>query len=234
MKRIFLLLMLIVPFSVVAQHEFFKGEPFIEVTGNAHQEIEPNEIYVMVKLKEFEANREKKSLETLDKEFLASLKDAGIDRSRLELADVGSQFGKIGKRDKAAFREKTYQIKLTSAAELEKFVTSLQPVKVDSADIIRVTHSDIDKIKIDLKIKALQAAKSKAEYLLRAVGSEVGKPLMIRDWDLEPIQPLMEYRANVMMKNQSQAMDGAAQQEQQIGFRKIKLQAQITAQFEIK
>jgi uncharacterized protein len=234
MKRIFLLLMLVIPFTVFAQHESFKGEPFIEVTGNAHQEIEPNEIYVTVRLKEFEENREKTPLEKLDKEFLAAMKNAGIDRSRLELADVGSQLGKLGKRDKDAFREKTYQIKLTSAAELEKFVANLESVKVDFADIIRVTHSDIDKIKIDLKIKALQAAKSKAEYLVKAVGAEVGKPLMIRDWDLEPVQPLMEYRANIMVKNQAQEMDGSAQQEPQVGFRKIRLQAQVTAQFEIK
>src|SRR4051812_43017125 len=105
------------PLAAFAQNETFKGEHFIEVTGVAQQEIEPNEIYVIVRLKEFEENREKTTLEKLDKDFSNALKEAGIDRKRLELADAGSSIGKIGKRDKDAFRQKTYQIKLTSAAE---------------------------------------------------------------------------------------------------------------------
>jgi uncharacterized protein YggE len=223
--------MLLFPFIASAQNEVFKGEHFIEVAGTAFQEVEPNEIFFIVRLKEFEENREKTSLEKLDKDFLNALKEAGIDRKRLELADVGSSIGKIGRKDKDAFREKTYQIKLTSASELEKLIEKLNPVKVDLADIIKLSHSDLEKIRMELKAKALQAAKTKAEYLLKSIGSEIGKPLMVRDWD-EPAQPMMEYANVRMMKN----LDGELAQEQapQIGFRKIKLQAQITAQFEIK
>lgn len=233
MKLRLFLFLLILPFIGFAQNEVFKGEHFIEVTGTAHQEIEPNEIFFTVRLREFEENREKTSLEKLDKDFLNALKEAGIDRKRLELTDAGSQIGKIGKRDKDAFREKTYQVKLTNAAELEKFLQKLEPVKVDFADITRLNHSDLEKIKIDLKIKALQAAKAKAEYLLKSIGSEVGKPLMVRDWDVDPVQPMMEYKANVRMAAQDQSSEFAPE-ENQVGFRKIKLQAQIVAQFEIK
>jgi uncharacterized protein YggE len=224
--------MLLLPFIASAQNEVFKGEHFIEVTGTAHLEVEPNEIFFMVRLREFEENREKTPLEKLDKDFLNALKEAGIDRKRLELADVGSAIGKIGRRDKDAFREKTYQIKLTSAAELEKFLEELGSVKVDYADIIKLSHSDLEKIRIDLKTKALQAAKSKAESLLKSIGSEAGKPLMVRDWD-EQVQPMMDY-ANVRMMNKSAQGEFAQEEVPQIGFRKIKLQAQITAQFEIK
>ncbi|MBT1702134.1 SIMPL domain-containing protein [Chryseosolibacter indicus] len=228
--RFLLLAFLIIPFMSIAQNEVFKGEHFIEVTGTAQQEIEPNEIYTTIRLREFEENREKVSLEKLDKDFLNALKDAGIDRKRLELADVGSKLDKLGKKEKDAFREKTYQIKLTSAAELEKLVEKLQSVKIDFVDITRLSHSDLDKIKMDLKIKALQAGKAKAETLLKAIGAEVGKPLMVRDWEIEPVQPMMEYKANVTMRAQSQ--DEA--EPSSAGFRKIKLQAQIVAQFEIK
>ena len=231
--RLFVLLMLITPMIAAAQQPEYLKDPFIEVTGTAHQEIEPNEIYTIIRLREFEENREKVSLEKLEKDFLNAIKEAGIDRKRLELADAGSKIGKLGRRDKDAFREKTYQIKLTSAAELEKFVEKLQPVKVDYVDITKLSHSDLEKIKMDLKVKALQAAKAKAEYLLKSIGSEVGKPLMVRDWDMDPVEPVMEYRANVMMKAQNAGAD-MAQEEPQVGFRKIKLQTQVMAQFEIK
>jgi uncharacterized protein YggE len=219
------------PLFIQAQ-EVFKGEHFIEVTGTAHQEIEPNEIYTQIRLREFEENKQKVNLEKLDADFQKALKDAGIDKKRLELADAGSRLDKFGKRQKDAFRQKTYQLKLTSAAELEKFLEKLEPVKVDYVTVTRLHHTDYEKIKLELKTKALQSAKAKAETLLRSIGSEVGKPLMVRDWDVEPHQPMMEMKtANVRMQSE---MDMGGEQESAIAFRKIKLQAQITAQFEIK
>lgn len=230
MKRnLFLFLLFAVPFFTFAQ-EGFKGEHFIEVTGTAQQEIEPNEIFVMIRLREFEENRQKTSLEKLDNDFLNALKQAGIDRKRLELADAGSTIGKFRRKDKDAFREKTYQIKLTSAAELEKFLEKLEPVKVDLVDVVKLHHSDYEKIKLELKTKALQAAKAKAETLLKSIDAEIGKPLMVRDWEVQPYEPVNLKAANVRM----QAEFADAQQEDPIAFRKIKLQAQITAQFEIK
>lgn len=230
-SRLILFLLLTLPFFASAQQEVFKGEHFIEVTGTAHLEIEPNEIYTLIRLKEFEENRQKTTLEKLDADFLNALKAAGIDRKRLELADAGSSIGKFGRKDKDAFREKSYQLKLTSAAELEKFLANLEPVKVDLVDITRLHHTDYEKIKLDLKTKALQAARTKAETLLKSIGAEIGKPLMVRDWEVDPVQPMM-----LEMKAANVRMDyaGDAPQDNPIGFRKIKLQSQITAQFEIK
>jgi uncharacterized protein YggE len=226
MKRLILTPLLFLPFFLSAQENF--KEPFIEVNGTAYREIEPNEIYVSIRLKEFEENRQKVSLEKLEKDFYNAVKEAGIDRSRVELADAGSDLEKFRRKDKESYREKTFQIKLTSAAELEKFIEKLSPVKVDSIDITRLDHTDYEKIKLELKVDALQAARSKAETLVKSIGSTIGKPLMIRDFDFGP-QPYMEMKANVRVAN----MDGA-QAEEPIAFRKIKMQAQITAQFEIK
>lgn len=231
-KYLILFAIAALPVFALAQNETFKGEHFIEVTGTAHQEIEPNEIYTQIRLREFEENKQKTNLEKLDADFLNALKNAGIDKKRLELADIGSKLDKLGKRDKDAFRQKTYQLKLTSAGELEKLLTALEPVKVDYVNITRLHHTDYEKLKLELKTKALQAAKAKAEALLTSIGAQVGKPLMVRDWDVQPFEQQMEYKtANVMMRAGVGEMDDA---ESAMGFRKIKLQAQITAQFEIK
>ena len=219
-----MLLLFILPLFAQAQ-EVPKGEHFIEVTGTAQQEIEPNEIYVTIRLKEFEENRQKTNLEKIDTDFLNALKNAGIDRKRLELADVGSRLDKLGKKEKDAFREKTYQLKLTSASELEKFLEKLEPVKVDYVDVTRLHHSDLEKFKLELKVKALQVAKMKAEMLVKSVGAELGKPITIREFDYQPYEAQMRV-ANVMMSD--------AGADDSIGFRKIKIQAQVTAQFEIK
>lgn len=211
--------------------EGFKGEHFIEVTGVAQMEIEPNEITLLIRLREFEENREKTQLEKLDQDFLAALKNAGIDRKRLELADAGSKLARLGKKDKDAFREKTYNLKLTSAAELEKLLEKLEPVKVEQVSIIRLYHTDMEKLKIDLKVKALQAARSKAEVLLKSIGSEIGKPLMVREWNDDP-QPTMDMSANVYMRAQASGVE--EDQESTASFRKMRLKSQVAAQFEIK
>ena len=224
-NAIFLLLMS--PLAAQAQ-EVVKGEHFIEVSGRAEQEIEPNEIYVTVRLREFEENKQKVALEKIDADLMAALKNAGIERSRLELTDVGANLGKIGKKDKDAFREKTYQIKLTTAAELEKLIAKMDWVKVDYADITRLHHTDLEKIRMELKVKALQVAKQKAETLMKSIGAEIGKPILVREIDYEPYQAANMRTANVMLN-----FDGAPP-ENAIGFRKIRLQAQVTAQFEIK
>ncbi len=219
--------------SVVALgQDVFKGEHYIEVTGSAEMEVEPNEIFLFIKLKEFEENRSKVALEKLDKQFLDAVKAANIDRKNLTLADAGSTLDKIRRRDKDAFREKSYEVKLTSAAELEKFLEKIEPVKVYQLDLTRLHHTDMEKFKIDLKVKALQAAQSKASTLLKSIGAEIGKPIMVRDWDQDPVQPLPQVRANVMYKTESMAADGM--EEQQTAFRKLRLRAQITAQFAIK
>jgi uncharacterized protein len=234
MRSIVILFFLLLNVSVFAQ-ETFKGEHFIEVTGTAQMEVDPNELYLFIRLREFEENRNKVQLEKLDQDFLAALKAAGIDKKNLALANAGSQLGKLGRKDKDAFREKSYELKLSSAAELEKFLEKLEPVKVETLTLTKVTHSDLEKFKIDLKIKALQAAQTKAQSLLKAIGSEIGKPLMVRDWEAEPVLPMYEQGlANVRFKSAGADMAGEMPADDQVGFRKIKLRAQINAQFEIK
>jgi len=233
MRSTVILFLLLLNVSVFAQ-ETFKGEHFIEVTGTAQMEVDPNELYLFIRLREFEENRNKVQLEKLDQDFLGALKAAGIDKKNLALANAGSQLGKLGRKDKDAFREKSYELKLSSAAELERFLEKLEPVKVETLTLTKVTHSDIEKFKIDLKIKALQAAQTKAQSLLKAIGSDIGKPLMVRDWETEPVQPMAETYVNVRFKSAAAGMDGDMAADDQVGFRKIKLRAQINAQFEIK
>jgi uncharacterized protein YggE len=166
----FILLFLAAAVNLRAQ-EGFKGEHFIEVTGSAEIEIEPNEITMLIKLREFEENRSKVLLEKIDKDFLAALKDAGIDKKRLTLADAGTKLSKFGRKDKEAFREKSYQLILTSAAELLKLVEKLESIQIDQMAITRLHHTDYEKIRLDLKIKALQAARAKADALIKSINA---------------------------------------------------------------
>lgn len=228
---VILFLLLFVNLSTFGQ-EGFRGEHFIEVIGTAEMELEPNEITLLIRLKEYEENRQEVKLEQLDKDFLNALKAADIDRKRLELADAGTTLSKFGKRDKEAFRQKSYQLKLTGARELENFLAKIEPVQVDLVSIIKVHHTELEKLKLDVKIQALKAARAKAEILIKAINGELGKTLMIREWETEPVQPMMDYTANVFMRKGEEEMAQSAPEV--ASFRKIKLRGQVATQFEIK
>lgn len=206
------------------------SEHFIEVNGTAELEVTPNEIYLTIRLKEFEEGRVKTTLETIDKSFLNALKEAGIDTKNLELADAGLLLGGR-RRDRDVFREKTYQLKLSGAAEVEKFLSKIENVKADYVDIVRVDHSELTKLKLDVKVKALQIAKTKAQALAHSIGSELGKPILIREMSVEPYSL---YTANAQYSINLQYQDKAELKEYESSFKKIKLQAQVLVQFEIK
>ena len=213
--------------------EGFRGTPFIETTGTAQREIEPNDIQLQVLLREFEDERVKVQLEKLDKDFLDAVRSAGIEKNAVMLAQAGAQLGKLGRKDKEAFREKTYQVRLTSAAQLESLIARLESVRVQQASIVKVWHTEIEKMKLDLKVAALKAAQAKAEALLTSVNASIGKPLMVRDWDMTPL-PAMEATAvaNVAFDQKMAGAEGPAPEP--TSFRKITLQVQVIAQFEIK
>lgn len=208
------------------------SEHFIEVNGTAELEVTPNEIYLTIRLKEFEEGRVKTTLETIDKSFLNALKEAGIDTKNLELADAGLLLGGR-RRDRDVFRQKTYQLKLSGAAEVEKFLSKIEDVKVDFVDIVRISHSELEKIELDLKIKALQAAKVKADALLKGVGAELGKAIKVYEIEIYSTDVLLRGKMNPKMKFEVNRVV-VSEPESALEFRKFKLQAKISAQFEIK
>lgn len=226
----FIALLLFAAIGSYAQEQT-QSEHFIEVTGTAELEVTPNEIYLTIRLKEFEEGRVKTTLETIDKSFLNALKEAGIDTKNLELADAGLLLGGR-RRDRDVFREKTYQLKLSGAAEVEKFLSKIENVKADYVDIVRVDHSELTKLKLDVKVKALQIAKTKAQALAHSIGSELGKPILIREMSVEPYNM---YPGNAQYSIMNvQYRDKAELKEYESSFKKIKLQAQVLVQFEIK
>ncbi len=234
MRHILSLIFIATAIMASAQEEWkgFKGEPFVEVSGTAETEIDPNEITLWIRIREFEENKNKVQLEKLDQQFLTALKSAGIDKKRLTLADAGSTLSKLGKREKDAFREKTYELLLNSSAEVQTLIRNLEPVKVDMVRVVRVHHSSLETFKLDVKVKAVQAARAKAQALAKAVGSDIGTPLMIREWDDGPVYPL-PHESNMMFK--STMADQAEQTtDSDIAFRKIRLRAHVQAQFRLQ
>jgi len=106
-------------------------------------------------------------------------------------------------------------------------------VEALNADIARVTHSEIEKYRREVKILAVKAAKEKAGYLLDAIGESVGKPLMIQERETyDDIMPVANYRMKTMAVMEDSQM--AEEVLPELTFQKIKLKYSVFARFEIK
>ncbi len=87
-------------------------------------------------------------------------------------------------------------------------------------------NSEIEKYRKEVKIKAMKAAKDKADYLLNAIGERTGKPIYIQE---RSYQPYYRGRSNMMVKSAGYS----AEADYQLDFQKMTLRYEVFARFEI-
>jgi uncharacterized protein YggE len=122
----------------------------------------------------------------------------------------------------------TYVIKFSNAAEIDKLVNTLDDNATIQMNINRVSNSHLEEYRKEVKIKALQAAKEKAQYLCSSIGETLGGTIYIQEINnnYNPQPMYMPAMSNKMMVNES-ANEG-------IDFQKIKVRYEMLVRFEIK
>ena len=116
-KTIVLAAALLIAAGASAQEKNFLDKPYIEVTGKADMEVTPDEIYVRIVINEKD-NKGKVSVEQQEKEMFRRLKAAHIDIEKdLVVQDMTSDLQTYFLRKNAILSTKTYQLKVSSAAQ---------------------------------------------------------------------------------------------------------------------
>lgn len=213
--------------------------PFIEVTGTADMEVVPDLIYLKITLGEKNSGTKSKiSIEEQEDSLKKALQKIQVDLSKLSLSDATSQYINVTWGKDNVLTTKLYTLLVNNAETLGKVLKELDQLKVSDAYISKVDHSQIITLKQQVRVNAIQAAKAKADYLLNAIGSETGKPLIIREQ-----QNFQSFERNDVYKirgarasNNSAYIDGYREQDKDsvIQFQKIKLEYSVYAKFEIK
>jgi uncharacterized protein YggE len=108
---------------------------------------------------------------------------------------------------------------------------------MDQAYISKMSHSRIDSIKKEMRIKAIKAAKDKATYLLTAIDAKPGKPLLIQERDYGEAMPA-PFSANYA-GGQNQEADAYRSkvligEVHDVQLKMIKVQSSIFAKFQIQ
>lgn len=185
----FLLILSLVCLSVLvfSQQQADKVNPFpksITVAGSAEMEITPDEIYVIVDLREYEKRGQNKvDIETIKSSFLQKCQDIGLPDSVITIATYeGYSNPWLRKKKKAdLYASISYQIKFSKGSDIDKLVDKLDDDATQNFRIIKTSHSKITEFRKQLKIQAVKAAKEKGIYLAEAIGEKMGEAIAINE-----------------------------------------------------
>lgn len=207
----------------------------ISVSGSAETEVTPDIIYIAISLKEYlKDNNSKKKVDitALENQLYSAIQKAGLDKENLTINNLSSYSWATEKKKNPDFlASKQYRLKVSDLNKFNDIIGAVDPKGVASTNIESYDYSKIESLKKELKIKALQAAKAKAAYLVEALGDKLGSVIDIQEVNNEQYpQPM--YRNVMMMKAES--ADAMAGNAAEIDFKKIKLNYIMNTIFEIK
>jgi uncharacterized protein YggE len=222
-------------FSLSAMAQQVDLRKKITVSGTAETEVTPDIIYISISLKEYlkDGNSKKKvEINDLENQLFNAIQSAGITKENLTISNLSAYNTPIEKKKNPDFLvSKQYRLKVTDLNKWNAIIGAVDAKGIAYTNIDSYDYSKIESLKKDLKIKALQAAKLKATYLVEALGDKLGSVIDIQEINNESF-PQPVYR-NTMMMKASASMDESAP-AQEIDFKKIKLSYVMNTVFEIK
>jgi uncharacterized protein YggE len=219
-----------VALATIAQNE----RRIIDVTGSAELEITPNIIVVSVTLKEYDDNKVKISIEKIDDDFSQAAKVSNIPFDKITISDLRVSSLEERKRGRNIYAQKTYEITFARTEDVVAFLANLKNVKADYVSIIKTSHSELERYRLELKTEALKAAKRKAEILLGSIGSKLGNVTHVTE--LASFRPELYSSNSLILDNNvsfqdASSLDGSVDH---VSIKKIKLRFEMSASFEIE
>jgi uncharacterized protein YggE len=216
----------LVALSVSAQQaETFPS--YIEVNGVAEKEIAPNEIYLSITINERDS-KGKISIDEQQRDMVAVLKKLGVKPAeQLKMLDLTSSYFKRGN----ALAKAQYELKLTSAVEVARVWRALDELGISQVTVQKVSHTDIETFKKEVRADAMRAARDNARALAEAIDQKAGKCFWIADYS-SPVKTTFAV-ANMKARGvmEESASFDAIVEEEGLEFQTINLQHRVQAKF---
>jgi uncharacterized protein YggE len=231
MKNMIALALLSV-FSLSALSQNIDTRRKIEVNGSAEAEVTPDIIYIGMSLKEYfkdSNNKKKVEIEELERQLQSAVLKAGIPQENFMINNISSYNNWWEKKKTPDFlARKQYRIKVTDLTKFNEIMSAVDPKGIEYSNIESYDYSKMESLKKDLKIKAMQEARAKAEYLITSIGEKLGGALEIQEINNDAQPEIMNFAKTVLRAASSE------DSMPEIDFKKIKLNYQIRAVFEIR
>ena len=226
MKRFILaaaVALLALPAAAQVQEAF---PSYIQVNGRAEREIAPDEFYLQIVINERDS-KGKVSVESQQRDMIAALKRLGVNvEKQLKVANLSSEFFK--KNTSVATAK--YQLQLGSSAEVGKVWQALDGLGISNVSILKVSHSQLERYKSEVRVEAMRNAKQNAATLAEAIGQTIGKCFYVYDSNND-VMPVFYNNMAVMRSAKAFYAAEAATEEEPLDFKTIKLQYSVQAKF---
>jgi uncharacterized protein len=230
-------LLLIAIFSIFLADYSYSQTPapvdktrYIDVTGSSEMNINPDEVELEFTLKEYYKNgtKEKFTLAEAEKEFYSIISKYGLKERDIILSNslFWSDWSSWWNNKEEELKYKKITLKIDSSINLTRLVKDLSKEWLSNIVMTKMKNKNEQAFRKEIKIQAIKAAKTKASYLLSAIGEETGKVLYVEevaDNESDNTNP----RSNMLMKQASN--DGSVSNTPL-----IKLRYEIRVRFEIK
>lgn len=210
----------------------FIDQNYIEVSANAEKEVNPNRIFLKIFINEKDFKNQ--SLAQIEKNMLNKLRSLGIDTSKdLSIKDIASNFKQYWLLKSDVVLSKEYQLLVREANLAGKVFLELEKLGISNVSIEKLEHSDMEKLRQEVKVEAIKKAKSNAVLLAESIGQTAGRAIHIVDQS-------NFYQNNYMLQGRvaginvkSVAFEDAVP-EPNIEFEKIKFESTVSVKFELK
>ena len=123
-------------------------------------------------------------------------------------------------------------IEVTGKAEME-IVPNEIFLEISNIIIDKINHSEIQKFRSEVKVNAIQAAKSKATSLANAIDQSIGKAIFIQEIENIYLGGQVAGLSNIVVTSYAIRIE-KEEVTPIIEFEKIKLEYSILARFELK
>jgi hypothetical protein len=172
--NLFLVIISISCISCVAQVEETEEPRTIEVTGSAEMAVQPDEVELSIVLRTSSAKDKKK-------EFLKILAEQGITEDKIVFESSNNYnwwWYYSNYYDNSVQR---YTVSIDSTVDAMALMDKLKQPWIEQIRVSNRSNSKIEVYRKEVKIQAIKSAKEKAEYMLAALGEELGGVVAITE-----------------------------------------------------
>lgn len=153
----------------------------IEVTGQAEIEVEPDYFEYSINLQEYyRTENEKVSIEILEKSLVKAVNELGIKKENLTInsAQGGRRYSSDNKPTNF-LESRNYILRIKSINDINNLLPKLDKMGLLGTSMNRMTNKMQSSFERELRVKAVNDAKEKANSIAESVGKKIGDIILI-------------------------------------------------------
>lgn len=214
-----------------AAQNLHNDESYIDVSGLATMDIVPNEIYIIFTL---ESENNELDLDKIEGEISSKFRQLGLDNPEFKNAHYFNTQNFLTRKE---IENREYQIVVSDLETLKKVFKILRESEAITAGITKLSHSNIKEMEAQTRQTAIDQARQKADEMLSYLGQSRGKVKLIRDFDYTARTisgTIIEGGDAIEITDGASLFDLTNRGIKKINYEKIRIQARVQIQFEIK